>query len=168
MLVLGLFVLGFVALNASRFSLRVKPSWERYLAGPAGLVAGVMGGITNAHGTPLVVYFYALGLDKGEFVRAISLAFIVYKAAQHGPPPGPAHGLHDVHRQVGQDQDRHRGPHVDDEGEERGGDGGEAERDGPLDECGDQHRQGADNDHHGSAAALSAPCTACLRNCRGA
>ena len=82
MLVLGLFVLGFVALNASRFSLRVKPSWERYLAGPAGLVAGVMGGITNAHGTPLVVYFYALGLDKGEFVRAISLAFIVYKAAQ--------------------------------------------------------------------------------------
>lgn len=82
MLVLGLFVLGFVALNASRFSLRVKPSWEHYLAGPAGLVAGVMGGITNAHGTPLVVYFYALGLDKSEFVRAISLAFIVYKAAQ--------------------------------------------------------------------------------------
>jgi uncharacterized protein len=82
MLVLGLFVLGFVALNATRVSLRVNPSWEPYLAGPAGLVAGVMGGITNAHGTPLVLYFYALGLDKAEFVRAISLAFIVYKAAQ--------------------------------------------------------------------------------------
>ena len=82
MLVLGLFVLAFVALNVSRLPFAVPPSWERYLAGPAGLVAGVMGGITNAHGTALVIYFYALGLDKGEFVRAISLAFIVYKAAQ--------------------------------------------------------------------------------------
>jgi len=82
MLVLGLFVIGFVAFNAARLAPRVKPSWEPYLAGPAGLVAGVMGGITNAHGTPLVLYFYALGLDKAEFVRAISLAFIVYKAAQ--------------------------------------------------------------------------------------
>lgn len=51
MLVLGAFVLGFVALNASRLTIRVNPSWERYLAGPVGLVAGVMGGITNAHGT---------------------------------------------------------------------------------------------------------------------
>ena len=82
MLVLGAFVLTFVAINASRFSLRVPPSWERRLAAPMGLLAGVMGGITNAHGTPLVLYFYALGLDKGEFVRAISLAFIIYKAAQ--------------------------------------------------------------------------------------
>lgn len=82
MLVLGLFVIGFVALSASRVSPRVNPAWERYLAAPVGLVAGVMGGITNAHGTPLVLYFYALGLQKADFVRAISLAFIVYKAAQ--------------------------------------------------------------------------------------
>jgi uncharacterized membrane protein YfcA len=82
MLVLGAFVLAFVALNVSRLPIRVPPSWERRLAAPAGLLAGVVGGITNAHGTPLVVYFYALGLDKGEFVRAISLAFIVYKTAQ--------------------------------------------------------------------------------------
>jgi hypothetical protein len=82
MLVLGGFVIAFVLLSASRFSFRVNPSWERSLAAPAGLVAGVMGGITNAHGTPLALYFYALGLDKTEFVRAIALAFIVYKAAQ--------------------------------------------------------------------------------------
>ncbi len=82
LLVLGVFVITFVALNVSRLSLRVNPAWERYLAAPAGLVAGVMGGITNAHGTPLVLYFYALGLDKADFVRAISLAFIVYKLAQ--------------------------------------------------------------------------------------
>ena len=82
MLVLGVFVIGFVGLNLSKLSPRVNPTWERYLAAPAGLLAGVVGGITNAHGTPLVLYFYALGLDKTEFVRAISLAFIVYKAAQ--------------------------------------------------------------------------------------
>lgn len=82
MLVLGIFVLGFVALNVSPLTPRVPRTWEPYLAGPVGLLAGVMGGITNAHGTPLVVYFYALGLDKTEFVRAISMAFIVYKAAQ--------------------------------------------------------------------------------------
>ncbi len=82
LLVLGGFIIVFVALNVSRFSFRVDPAWERYLAAPAGLVVGVMGGITNAHGTPLVLYLYALGLDKADFVRAISLGFIVYKAAQ--------------------------------------------------------------------------------------
>src|SRR5262245_27587904 len=81
-LVLGAFIIAFVAINVFHLSPRVNPTWEPFLAAPAGLVAGVMGGITNAHGTPLVLYFYALGLDKGEFVRAISLAFIVYKAAQ--------------------------------------------------------------------------------------
>lgn len=82
LLVLGVFILVFVAINASRLSPRVNPAWERYLAAPAGLLAGVVGGITNAHGTPLVLYFYALGLAKAEFVRAIAVAFIVYKAAQ--------------------------------------------------------------------------------------
>jgi uncharacterized membrane protein YfcA len=82
LLVLGVFVIAFVALNASRLALRVPPGWERFLAAPVGILAGVLGGITNAHGTPLVLYFYALGLDKADFVRAIALAFIVYKAAQ--------------------------------------------------------------------------------------
>jgi uncharacterized membrane protein YfcA len=82
LLVLGAFVIVFVALNLSRLTVRVPPAWERYLAAPAGLLAGVVGGITNAHGTPLVLYLYALGLDKVDFVRAIALAFILYKAAQ--------------------------------------------------------------------------------------
>lgn len=82
MLVLGAFVVAFVALSAARVSVRVNPRWERHLAVPVGVLAGVMGGITNAHGTPLVIYFYALGLQKADFVRAIALAFIIYKAAQ--------------------------------------------------------------------------------------
>jgi hypothetical protein len=29
-----------------------------------------------------VLYFYALGLDKDEFVRSVAVTFLVYKAAQ--------------------------------------------------------------------------------------
>jgi hypothetical protein len=47
-----------------------------------GLLCGVVGGVTNVPGTPLVIYFYALGMDKAEFVRSIAFSFLVYKATQ--------------------------------------------------------------------------------------
>ena len=80
--ILGCFVLLFVALNATRFSPRVPPRWERWLAAPMGLVAGVVGGVTNGPGTPLVMYFYALGMTKADFVRASALSFVAYKTVQ--------------------------------------------------------------------------------------
>lgn len=82
LLILGLFVLAFVAINVSRFRIRVDPRRERVLAPAVGLLAGVLGGVTNVHSTPLVLYFYALGLEKAEFVRSIAFAFFVYKIAQ--------------------------------------------------------------------------------------
>jgi len=45
-------------------------------------VAGVVGGITNVPGTPLVLYFYALGLSKHEFVSAVAFTFVLYKVVQ--------------------------------------------------------------------------------------
>lgn len=81
-LVLGGFVLLFVGLNITRLPLRLSASWERWLAPPVGLLAGLVGGITNVPGTPLVIFFYALGMDKTEFVRSIALSFIVYKLIQ--------------------------------------------------------------------------------------
>jgi uncharacterized membrane protein YfcA len=84
MLVLGAFVLAFVALNATKFAPRLPPGAERWVAPFAGLVAGVVGGLTNVPGTPLVVYFYALGLAKHEFVRSVAVTFIVYKLVQLG------------------------------------------------------------------------------------
>jgi len=59
-LVLGLFTLAFVALNATSFSPRLDPSRERALGPLAGLVSGVVGGLTNTPGTVLVILFYAL------------------------------------------------------------------------------------------------------------
>src|SRR5262245_2229900 len=81
-LILGAFVLGFVALDLARVTPRIPRGWERRLASPVGLVAGVMGGITNAPGTALALYFVALGMDKREFVRSIALTFLVVKGVQ--------------------------------------------------------------------------------------
>jgi uncharacterized membrane protein YfcA len=81
-LVLGVFVLLFAAVNASGLAPRVPPHWEPWLSPPVGLVAGVLGGLTNVPGTPMVLYFVALGLDKYDFVRAVAVTFIVVKVVQ--------------------------------------------------------------------------------------
>lgn len=82
--ILGGFLLCFVGLNVSGLRLSVPPGWERWLAPPIGLLAGVVGGITNVPGPPLVLYFIALGMPKAEFVRTVALTFIVYKVVQLG------------------------------------------------------------------------------------
>jgi len=83
-LVLGLFTLAFVALNATRFTPRLAPRWERPLGPVVGFVSGVLGGLTNTPGTALVIFFYALGFAKHEFVRSIALSFVVLKLTQLG------------------------------------------------------------------------------------
>ncbi len=84
LLILGAFVLVFVAVNVGQLSFRVPPRLERYLSPPIGLFAGVLGGVTNVPGLPLVLYFYALGISKDEFIRSIAFSFLVYKTAQFG------------------------------------------------------------------------------------
>jgi uncharacterized membrane protein YfcA len=84
LLVLGVFVLLFVALNATPVRPRVPARWEWWLSPLVGLVAGIVGGITNVPGTPLAIYFYALRMDKDEFVRSVAVSFLVYKLVQLG------------------------------------------------------------------------------------
>jgi uncharacterized protein len=81
-LLLGGFVLSYVVLELVRLSPRVPASWELKLAVPVGLAAGIMGGITNAPGTAIALYFVALGMNKKEFVRSISFTFLVVKTVQ--------------------------------------------------------------------------------------
>lgn len=83
-LVLGGFILVFVGLNVARVAPRIPPGGERWCAPLAGLLAGVSGGLTNVPGTPLVLYFYALGMDKAEFVRSVAVTFLLYKLMQLG------------------------------------------------------------------------------------
>jgi uncharacterized membrane protein YfcA len=82
--ILGLFVVTFVLLSASGLAPKAPAHWERWLAGPAGFVAGVVGGVTNAPATPLVLYFHAIGLGKHDFVASVALTFFFYKAVQLG------------------------------------------------------------------------------------
>ena len=72
MLILGFFILGFVGLSVTKLSPRLPPHWEPWASPVVGFVAGVVGGVTNVPGTPLVLYFYALGLTKREFVGAVA------------------------------------------------------------------------------------------------
>jgi uncharacterized membrane protein YfcA len=83
-LILGLFVVVFVALNASGLSPKVPAHWEAWLSAPAGFVAGVIGGVTNAPATALVLYFHAIGLGKHDFVSSVAFTFFFYKAVQLG------------------------------------------------------------------------------------
>jgi uncharacterized membrane protein YfcA len=83
-LILGAFVLCFVALNATGLSPRVPAHWEPWLSPPAGFVAGVIGGVTNAPATALVLYFHAIGLSKHEFVSSVAFTFFFYKLVQLG------------------------------------------------------------------------------------
>ena len=84
MLTLGVFTLAFVALNATSFTPRLAPEWEKPLGPVVGFVSGIVGGLTNTPGTALVILFYALGFPKDEFLRSIALSFVVLKAVQLG------------------------------------------------------------------------------------
>jgi uncharacterized protein len=83
-LILGAFILAFVLLSLTGTTLRVPAGWEPWLSPVAGLLAGVVGGITNVPGTPLVIYFQALGMAKHEFVSSVAFTFVVYKLVQLG------------------------------------------------------------------------------------
>jgi uncharacterized membrane protein YfcA len=83
-LILGAVILLFVALTAVGAAPRVAPRWEPAVSPLVGFVAGVIGGVTNVPGTPLVMYFTALGLAKHEFVAAVAFTFVVFKLVQLG------------------------------------------------------------------------------------
>jgi uncharacterized membrane protein YfcA len=84
LLTLGVTLLVFVVLSVTRPAWRIEPGSERLLGPGVGLLAGTLGGITNAPSVALTPYYYALGLPKAEFVRAISATFLVFKLAQLG------------------------------------------------------------------------------------
>jgi hypothetical protein len=83
-LILGLFVLAFVTLNATGLAPKVPAHWEPWLSPPAGFVAGVIGGVTNAPAPALVLYFHGIGLSKHDFISSVAFTFFFYKLVQLG------------------------------------------------------------------------------------
>jgi uncharacterized membrane protein YfcA len=56
--------------------LRVGERAERRLGVPIGFFAGVLGGMTTFFGPPLIMFLFALNLQKDEFVGTISTVYL--------------------------------------------------------------------------------------------
>ncbi len=76
-IVLAAVVLLFCATRATTMNFAVPPRSERWLNPVMGTVAGVLGGVSNFFGPPLILYLSALRLDKDEFVGTIALFFMI-------------------------------------------------------------------------------------------
>jgi uncharacterized membrane protein YfcA len=83
-LILGVFVLLFVALSVTGLAPKIPPHWEPWLSPPAGFAACVIGGVTNSPATALVLYFHGIGLAKHDFISSIAFTFFFYKLVQLG------------------------------------------------------------------------------------
>ena len=83
-LTLGVFALIFVALGVTHAQPEIPAAWTRWVAPPVGIVAGILGGVTNGPGVALVIYFYSLRMPKHEFIRSVAFTFVVYKVVQLG------------------------------------------------------------------------------------
>lgn len=75
MVLVGLVVIAFVLLEWFKRVWPIPEAHERAVGLGAGLLGGVMGGVSTAYGPPLVLYFTALRLPKDEFVAAIGVVW---------------------------------------------------------------------------------------------
>jgi len=56
--------------------LRVGPRTERWLGMPVGFIGGLLGGMTTFFGPPLIMFLFALNLEKDEFVGTIATIYL--------------------------------------------------------------------------------------------
>jgi hypothetical protein len=75
--VLGVAVIVFGALNLANPRIAVPAGAQRWLPWPIGFGAGVLGGLSNFFGPPIVMYLVALRLPREAFVATVGLAFFV-------------------------------------------------------------------------------------------
>ncbi len=74
---LGAIVIGVILLQTLVGGrVRVTERFERPAGLAAGAVAGVVGGMSNAFGPPLVIYLMALRLKPGDFLSATAFLFL--------------------------------------------------------------------------------------------
>lgn len=74
---LGSVVIVYVAINATRFRVRISDRGAPWAAPPLGLLSGLLTGTTGSVGIPIALYLQARGVDKESFLRAIALTFLI-------------------------------------------------------------------------------------------
>lgn len=57
--------------------LRIRARAERWLGPVAGLLGGLMGGLSTIYGPPLIMFLVALHLNKDEFVGTIATFYLI-------------------------------------------------------------------------------------------
>lgn len=80
-LCLGLVILAFAASQLMPWKIRLPRSNLTLWAAAAGVVSGVIGGVTNVF-TPVTMFFYAAELEKTAFVQSIGAVFLAFKLTQ--------------------------------------------------------------------------------------
>jgi uncharacterized membrane protein YfcA len=83
-LLLGIVVILFCVTQVLPVKATVPPRAERWLNPGVGTVSGLMGGISNFFGPPLIIYLTALRLPKDVFVPTIAVFFLVSSLPFYG------------------------------------------------------------------------------------
>ena len=73
----GLVVVLFSLTSYLQPQLRIHARDERWLGPVAGLIGGVMGGLSTIYGPPLIMFLVALHLHKDEFVGTIATFYLI-------------------------------------------------------------------------------------------
>ncbi len=75
--IMGVAILVFVAVNASKWAPQIPAHRDRAAQIIAGIAAGIMGGITSVWAPPMAIYLAARRTPKEEFVRASGLLIFI-------------------------------------------------------------------------------------------
>lgn len=74
---LGVVVIFYVAINATRFRIQISDRGAPWAAPPLGLLSGLLTGTTGSVGIPIALYLQARDVGKESFLRAIALTFLI-------------------------------------------------------------------------------------------
>jgi uncharacterized membrane protein YfcA len=80
-LILGVLVVIYASVLQFRVVLRITPAMERWAGPLAGLLAGLVGGVSMLFGHIFSMYLAGIGLGKDRFVAAVSLCNLVGSVA---------------------------------------------------------------------------------------
>jgi uncharacterized membrane protein YfcA len=78
--ILGVITVAFVLYGAVRPNLRLPPRLETSLQLPAGILNGVLTGLTGSQVIPLLPYMLSLKLEPAKFVQAVNIAVVTASA----------------------------------------------------------------------------------------
>ncbi len=76
-IILGCAISLYVLVNLFRFEILIPPRWEKPLAPPLGVMAGVLCGATGSLAAVLVPYLQGLKVTKDEFIQAVGFTFFI-------------------------------------------------------------------------------------------